>query len=311
MEELQLLVHYMNATAKTLSIKSDLEVWTKVVPEEASQHDFLMDGLLALSALHFASSDPTGRWRHVEYASHYQASALRKYTLALQSVTERNSHAIFAHSIVTMILALAFTTTHTNAMTVTPVDELTSFFGLLRGVGFVNNVSRTHLREGPFQALWTSDFPQEGKLQLWPDVANAMEELMRQTERVITAENSDRQQVYLSSIERLDCIFKRLRTSHILRDIIAWPALVDRELLDYLRDRDPIAHLIFLYYGVLLLRAHGRWWGRGFGSRLIEHIATSLCVMSGDFSMSVEWARKCAALTDYDSSEAVRGCHGT
>lgn len=156
MEEFQLLVYYMNHTVETMSNGSDVDVWRKAVPEQAAHHEFLMDGLLALSALHFAFNHLDVRWRYVEFASRYQASALRKYTKALQGVTESNGHALFAYAIITMIPALAFTTIHKD-MTSNPIDDSISFFRLLQGVGTVDRMSGVHLKEGPFQALWDLD----------------------------------------------------------------------------------------------------------------------------------------------------------
>jgi hypothetical protein len=88
-----------------------------------------MDGLLTLAALHFASNHPAARWRYVEYASRYQASALRKYTVALQIVTESNSHALFAYATITMILAVAFAIVHKKGTSSTSTDDMISFLG--------------------------------------------------------------------------------------------------------------------------------------------------------------------------------------
>lgn len=305
MEEFQLLLYYMNHTVETMSNGSDVDVWRKAVPEQAVHHEFLMDGLLALSALHFASNHLDVRWRYVEFASRYQASALRKYTKALQGVTESNGHALFAYAIITMILALAFTTMHKDT-TSNPIDDLVSFFRLLQGVGTVNRVSGAHLKEGPFQALWDLE-PADKKVELQPDIATALKKLEQRAKTFPEQDYPDRRQVYLSSIKRLDHVFRCLETSKNLRHIMAWPAQVESDLLAYLRDGDPMARLIFLHYGVLLLRAHDRWWARDFGSRLTKDLAASLCALGPEWALSTEWARACvASLANGTSAVHVR-----
>lgn len=290
LEELELLFYYMNNTVETMSNGPDVEVWRKAIPEEASHHEFLMDGLLALAALHFAGNYPAVRWRYVEYASRYQASALRKYTTALQTVTESNSHALFAYAIVTMILALAFATVHRSGTSSSSIDDMISFFRLLQGVGAVNHVSGAHLSNGPFSALWDLE-PGEGEsVELRPDAAIALSALVQRAESYAEQECPDRCQVYLSSIERLEHVFRRLETSQNLRHIMAWPSGVQSNLLEFLLDGDPMARLIFLHYGVLLLHAHDRWWAKGFGVRLVKDLAASLRMFSPDWASATEWA---------------------
>ncbi|KAF3041713.1 hypothetical protein E8E12_006707 [Didymella heteroderae] len=291
---MELLFYYMNSTVETMSNGPDVDVWRKAIPEEASRHEFLMDGLLGLAALHFASNHPAARWKYVEYASRYQASALRKYAFALQSVTESNSHAVFAYAIITMILALAFATVHRDGTSSTSIDDMISFFRLLQGIGAVNHVSGANLSKGPFSALWDLEHGEDQNVELRSGVATALDALMQRAQRYANEESSGRSQVYLSSIERLEHVFRRLETSQNLRHIMAWPSGVKSDLLEYMLDGDPMARLIFLHYGVLLVHAHDRWWAKGFGMRLTEDLAASLCALSPDWASSTEWARTCA-----------------
>jgi hypothetical protein len=296
----------MNTTAETISNGSDVEVWRKAIPEEASRHEFLMDGLLAISSLNFASEHPEVRWRYIEFAGRYQESGLRKYTQALQQVTEDNSHSLFAYAIVTMILALAFTTMHEESTRPSSVDDMTSFFRLLQGVGAINLASRTCLKEGPFQAMWNLN-PMEGEIvDLRPDAANALGQLQQRAEKLAALESPEKSRIYLTSIERLDHVFRHVETSQNLRHIMAWPAMVSKELLEYLRSGDPMAQLIFLHYGVLLLRAHDRWWGRGFGLRFIVELATSLSSIDTDWASATEWPKSCATSMKYACSKSVQ-----
>jgi hypothetical protein len=76
---------------------------------------------------------------------------------------------------------------------------------------------------------------------------------------------------------------------------MAWLSGVQSNLLEYhLLDDDPVARLIFLHYGVLLLHAHDRWWAKGFGVRLVKDLATSLRMLSSDWAVPTEWAEACA-----------------
>ncbi|PQE24668.1 hypothetical protein CJF32_00006969 [Rutstroemia sp. NJR-2017a WRK4] len=95
--ELRLMHHYTALTAKTLSNNSSQQVaWSIDIPAIAYDRPYLMDAILAVSALHLRSVHPNDQ--SLVRASHgYMASALAQYSSLLnQGVSEQNAEALFS-----------------------------------------------------------------------------------------------------------------------------------------------------------------------------------------------------------------------
>lgn len=268
---------------------SDIDVWRKAVPEEAVRYEFLMDGLLALSSLHLAFEKPELRQRYTKIAIQYQNSGLRRYTTALEHITIDNSHALFAYAIIITILALAFPGVCQGPAHPSHTESIASMCELLQGVGLINRVSGCSFRDGKF-GKWFQSFPLESKPPPTSDAASALTKLRERAANVAKYVEPDRHQIYLSGIESLEVIFGLIGELEFLGYILVWPAMISEQLLGFFRRGDPMAQLIFLHYGVLLLQLHDRWWGRNFGIRLIEDLTVSLCAIDREWASWTEWA---------------------
>ncbi|OAL52012.1 hypothetical protein IQ07DRAFT_506861 [Pyrenochaeta sp. DS3sAY3a] len=234
LDEFQLLLHFVNFTAETISRGSEeeLRVWGRAVPEEATQHEFLMDGLLALSSLHFAFEHPDMRARYVEIAIHYQNSGLRRYAEATRHITKANSHAIFAYS----------------------------------------NPPKPRA-----------------------DAEAALLKLRQRAHDIATYLEPGRLEIYLSSIEHLEGAIRLTKKAAFLRYVMAWPGMIDKQLLEFFKRGDPMTRLIILHYGVLLIDIEELWWGKGYGVRLVEELTASICAINPEWVPWTEWARDSAA----------------
>ncbi|KAM3074837.1 hypothetical protein ACMFMG_008250 [Clarireedia jacksonii] len=95
--ELRLMHHYTAITAQTLSNNSSQQVaWSVDIPAIAYDCPYLMDAILAVSALHLRSVHPNDQ--SLVRASHgYMASALAQYSSLLnKGVSEQNAEALFS-----------------------------------------------------------------------------------------------------------------------------------------------------------------------------------------------------------------------
>ncbi|KAH6625480.1 hypothetical protein C7974DRAFT_376989 [Boeremia exigua] len=266
-----------------MSHGSDLAVWKACIPEEAVRHDFLIDGLLALSSLHLASKDPGEEQRHTKIAFHYQNTGLRQYAKALESITVDNNHAIFAYADITTVMALAVTVSHQQMTFADCTASLVSMFELLQGVRIVSEESKDPLRTGKFRLLFHGIPLNLEQTVPAPDVLEAMLDLRERAGTVTKYVQPDRYGVYLSGIDRLELVFGRVATSDHLGPIIAWPTMIDKKLVELFEQGEPMAQLIFLHYGVLLLYTHDRWWGKGFGLQLIDGLTAFLSAIDADW----------------------------
>ena len=72
MRNLELLHHFTTVTYATFSLDDDIrEIWRMVVPRIAFQHEFVMHGLLAMSALHLSFLNPTDKSYAMVATAHY------------------------------------------------------------------------------------------------------------------------------------------------------------------------------------------------------------------------------------------------
>lgn len=226
-----------------------------------------MNGLLALSSLHFALQNPSVRWEYIEIAIQYQNSGLRDYKNALETITDNNSHALFAFSIIITILAPAFLRVGPQPSDSSRSAVIVSIVELLKGVRFVNQAIGSSLRHGKFRGLFRPS-ARYTHYVLRDEVARPLLKLRELADSIDVSTESERHQAYLSGIDSLQETFKCMESSRHLGPVVAWPATVNRELLRLFRQGNCMAELIFVYYGVLLLHARDQWWAKNVGVRL-------------------------------------------
>ncbi|KAH7413882.1 hypothetical protein DE146DRAFT_731459 [Phaeosphaeria sp. MPI-PUGE-AT-0046c] len=296
LRESRIMVHYMTTTCATLSHgEEDITIWKELVPEEATQHDFLMDGLLALASLHLAWQNPTSKWEYTAAAIQYQDSALRNYRTALEAITDDNRHALFASSIIITILALAFSVTCPDPPNASPYARIASVVELLQGIGFVNQAVGPSIHQGKYRGLFQPHFSRE-QSRLSKDLACSLSDLRELACGTNGSLENDIHQAYISGIDSLHEAFSCMEGSTHLGPVLAWPTSVSRELLRLFKQGDPMAETIFMYYGVLLLHAQERWWAKDLGLRVVNDLANSVCVEGPQWAAVAQRAQDTAAL---------------
>lgn len=301
LQELRLIIQYTTSSYASLAHNpSDAEVWRKLVPEEAAFHDFLMDGLLAFSALHFASEHPNLQWQYCEIAIRYQDSGLQKYKYAMERITSDNSGALFAFSMIINVLALAFPNVYPGSTHASHADGLMSMLNLVRGVGLMSQINTTTgatQRQQDFSALYVS-FYQEIEERALPEYIVRMFQTLRERANSISGLSPDQQLAYKRGVESLEEAFRRTDATRNTGCALAWPVMMgDDELYKLFKNGDPMAQFIFLHYGVLLLYARDRWWGRDTGAGLVEHLAKRLHDVDPEW---LNWTQQARSIANSD-----------
>ncbi|CAI6332793.1 unnamed protein product [Periconia digitata] len=302
LQELRLVIHYTTITCETMSHGStDIDIWKQVVPGEAVLHEFLMDGLLALSSLHFASQNPNLRWQYTEIAIKYQTAGLQKYKYALEKITKDNSDALFAFSVIINILALAFPNVCPDPTHSSHTEGIIMLLELLQGTGFINDIDASSFREGKLAALFEAfPFTME-EHTLSNDTTDALLKLRERADSLADTIDSEQQKSYVMGIDSLETVFGYMSKSQHLGPIISWPAMAGKGLVRLFKQNDPMAQFIFIHYGVLLLYARDRWWAKHTGVNVIENLASSLHDADPEWVTWTQWARDCAALVVEDN----------
>lgn len=166
-QELFLMHHYTTTTSESLCDGSQIDtVWRTGLPRQAFRHSFLMDGLLAFTAVHLASETSTStgigpstntkhdqsRW--IEMALEYQTRALAEFSRILSDITPELCHSAFAFTLVTILITFALP--HPE-VSVDPVAQSLVSRYHLRGCMAVLGPSYDILRAGEFAPLIEND----------------------------------------------------------------------------------------------------------------------------------------------------------
>ncbi|USP76458.1 NTF2-like protein [Curvularia clavata] len=309
-QELQLMVHYMNKTSRTLAQDAEeLPVWTEAIPEEAMRHDFLMDGLLGMASLHFACYNSHSWRQYTEFSIQYQNSGLKKYNDALGNITEDNCTALFAFSVVLNVMAIALPNTNPDSAASAYTETMMTMLELVRGIGLIHATSVTMLRTGKLAPLFRY-IPGEAEPD---DETKAALEILRQHANSLMNSgsiNEGRHTIYLAGIRALEVAFGCIILSNHFAPIIGWPTWIwpdehRDELIRLIQHGDVMARVILMHYGVLLLHIRHHWWGKQTGISLIDDVAISVDAAGPSWAPLTRWPREIARQTKHRDQGAL------
>ncbi|GKT44625.1 uncharacterized protein ColSpa_04806 [Colletotrichum spaethianum] len=299
LKELHLMHHYGTATCETLGeIPQQIELWKTAIPKKAMRHEYLMDGLLSIAALHYAHLDPSMGWAYTEAAVQYQNSGLIGYRTALLHINDDNYEAIFIFSVILTVLGFAMPAAYTERQPVSPAETIFSIYELLKGIALTSQVYSEAIQSGMFSPLFQKVDRRHSNPCIMPSgqVEAAMARLRQRAGFMTKYVGTEAQEVYISSIDSLEASFRDVAASQTISIVMAWPVMVNDKLVSLFKQGDPMALLIWVHYGVLALMIHDRWWGKGFGVRLIEDLCSTLHGLDPEWASWTEWARNCALL---------------
>lgn len=141
MQEMRLFHHAALVTAPTLAKDSaSLHFWQMTLPEFAISHEYVMDGILAVAALHLAHLEPEHKSHWLEVVLSYQNRAimglrenLAANTIDPASNPDANKEVQFACSLLIILLVTAHPGISQHGETGDPVQEILMIRSVLRG----------------------------------------------------------------------------------------------------------------------------------------------------------------------------------
>ncbi|KAE8380349.1 hypothetical protein BDV26DRAFT_279569 [Aspergillus bertholletiae] len=290
MRELQLMHVWSMKTCHSFS--SDLSgVFQSFVVEQAFQHPFLMDSLLALASLHIASGTTSSNENHgnhshgtldsatvseyIEDALHYQNSAVPVFCDTLKNISPSNCDALFACSVIMM--ACAVVAPFMGSRRGTARENLTSPFHFVKGIHSVIDKSRPWLTRGPFQFAILTHPDDE-----WESSQDS--ELVHKLRAFCSHVDPTQQKIYTRAITLLGNCSVEGRTM-----AIPWIVVVGKDLVDLVQQGEPLALLIYMHWGVLLSRLKDVWWASLSGRRIVADLAKELAQV-GEWAEAIQLA---------------------
>ncbi|KAK0127437.1 hypothetical protein ONS96_006976 [Cadophora gregata f. sp. sojae] len=306
--ELKLLHHFVTSAYTTFFPReSDVHCWQVHVPDMAIEHIFLLDGLLAISALHLAHLETGAKKSWLQTALRYQDLTLAGLNKALCRISSDNCEAVAVCSIFVLLLSIAIPGVCNDPdeeAARNPLADLLGLRKLLEGMEAVISQSEVVLRNGALKDFFLPMLD-PGSVKPRP-VVPGVEEVallngqkicphilisLTRLETLITSGPSKQQTELLEACNSLSEIISPLSTlSH--GPAITWPHKISPSIFSLLELSDPLACLLFLHYGVVLDIFSYWWFTKDAGRSLVKALLVYTKEVDEDWREWVTWAKR-------------------
>ncbi|KAL5334113.1 hypothetical protein BJX70DRAFT_30744 [Aspergillus crustosus] len=295
--QLRLLVNWQHETCQFFSRDTETRiVWQIYLVDEALKTPSLMHGILAVSALHLALSEPAedqAFW--LGLATAHKGQALPCLREGLQRVTPDNAKAMMGLS--ALVVAYAFGSALTDVADVErpSLDALNNVFVLCRGVQQITSQANAFLQQSNFAPVVTPGNP---GFEMPDHVKDSLDRLDQLNTQCLHAGDHDAA-TYTNVITALRGLTTYAFAQPNSMTLPAgWAIRVSQEYLGYLQDKEPFALVVHAHYCVFLHLARGncflQYWGRSVLNDIVQmldeawkpHIRWPVCEVLGDTDMS-------------------------
>jgi hypothetical protein len=288
--ELKLLHHFTARTSQTFSDTEPQKLaWQIDIPELAYDAQYLMDAILAVSALHMRSVNPNDQ--SLIHASHgYMASALAQYSTLLNSgLSELNAEALFSTSALIAFQASAsrrFDHENGAGQYALPLAWFHSFQGVKTVVMAAWPWLRTSDKVHPIinaQPALELILDPEHKMFFSP----LLEGLGKHLESFPENSRNETQQAYEHAVAFINWAHAKPTRNRIL----GFAATVSRRYVELLCQHDPLAMVIAACFFALTKVVDNVWWLEGVAKREVNGI---LSLMPSEWWEKMEWPTRIA-----------------
>lgn len=273
--------------------ESEYHVWQVIIPRLALQYDFLMHGILSLASLHLATTiEPPASLAYIDTALQYHNLTFAPFRAAIDNLTPQNCEAVLAQSIITTIIGIALprvTVARDESSSMT--ENIVVVFELLQGVRKIIDIGRSWIKLTLFTRQ--KDLGGSNTISLDYETGTALDRLARLNDETLASIDTDQYRINKDVIAHLRHCFTLFASSSDPANVLAWLAVVDKEFVDNVRRRQPLALLILMHWGVLLGELDGTWWwARNSGRSLVSELLYVLCPGDMRWADSLSWAER-------------------
>ncbi|KAK0108756.1 hypothetical protein ONS96_002601 [Cadophora gregata f. sp. sojae] len=290
-KSLELFHHYNQRTSTTLGRAGKMDLWLIIIPRIALSHEFLMHGLLAVSALHLSTVQPSRKEELVNFASRSESLALPTFRELIKRHDPEDVSAVFAFAgfMIPYMLAVSGVL-GVSSMGIPSLDK-PHWFMMARGLIDLLRKNWSALEQGPFASVLISTaLPVE---KSWnPDDAHLAEvQLKWEKERSESDVDDEGLVEWIKTLDELRRVcslpFVPYQTLTIMSAVYFWPGMVSSEYMKLIYERRPEALVVLALYCVLLKQADWIWFLRAVGEKLLDAIEEEL---DTDWKPWIRWA---------------------
>ncbi|KAG8534202.1 uncharacterized protein KY384_001046 [Bacidia gigantensis] len=279
LDELELLHHFVTETCMTLSDREESHnIWRLVVPQIAFQHDFLMRGILAISALHLGTLRPMKQMYFTNIAIQHQDAALRSFRDVMTRMDASNGDAFFAMS--TLIVVYGFESPKaSDGLGMFRFNEHSDeWLPLIRGVNSIIQNVWGDIKRGRLSGL-LHDHDQSPVTKNVPQSVDGQLSLLEQLCNDMSSTGEDKA-ACLEAAYQLRYVYTRIINKETYECDVSlsflWPVIVPQHYLKMLNEGRSEALIILAHYCTVLDRLDRYWWLKGWASHIVHHIQKEL-----------------------------------
>ncbi|OJJ94601.1 hypothetical protein ASPACDRAFT_1860814 [Aspergillus aculeatus ATCC 16872] len=304
LHEMHLFHHALMVTAPSLANDDlDLQFWQMDIPRVATTQAFVMDGLLAVAALHLAYVHPEQRTHWTGVSLTYQIAATTGLREELAAGLDDGLEAKFAGSALILLLITAYPVVCGNSVAGQQsvekqgytLDTVQSIRSALEGCA----IMYTHIYQD--QNHCSFDYWLRRDLPIRPEMVHQQRLNKRAEVSLLHSELQARLHHVRNVIERGDpepslrdeyqraCDLNLwiLDSWPAHRHGVVWPLWVSKAFLDLCGQGEWTAHILLMFYGLTLHLDSHVWFISGAGKQLISSV---LSRMRAESDTPPEWA---------------------
>lgn len=265
-------------------------VWQEHIPNEAAKHGFLMHGVLALAALHIASTRPLQAAKYASLCDKHQASALASYRQILSHITDDVADALFALATILSISSLARATLRASQMEgrqYVSVDSICELMYLTRGVREVKEATGDLVQKGPFSVvLFGHQVSADVQVTMSPKILGVFRELERMVHEQCL--EIDQRKHCSEAVSHLHSVYETMLAKYLLGDlemghIWRWTAMLSYDFIKMVQAEYPPALIITAHFTVASMMLKEMWYVSTWGDLALDGIRVALNGQLGEY----------------------------
>ncbi|KAL5357135.1 hypothetical protein BJX96DRAFT_172256 [Aspergillus floccosus] len=235
-----------------------------LVVEMGLANPFLMNGVLAVAAIHRARSEaPARRLIYTQAAMRYHDVSLRLSTPLLKAITQQNCHTLFALSCLASVFIFSARRSRMDSKTPSMVD-IVAAFKMIRGTATVAEYARHWIESGPLSHLL--HVGRQNHPILSGHCAHTLCAQLDLFDRRIASANASSSAH--GAIRELAHLLRIYLASGDPNAIMSWPVVVEPVAFDLMLADERVSLIALGFYGAALRVISGHWWLDGWGGVL-------------------------------------------
>ncbi|KAF2726841.1 hypothetical protein EJ04DRAFT_506624 [Polyplosphaeria fusca] len=280
----ELMHHYLSVAYLDLGSPRNFRLWQTEIPRLALEHHFLMQGLLAVSALNLSALKPNRRPELLHRAMSMSEMAFPSFRQVTSTRDKPDAiHAAFAFAgfVVPYLLALSDWLDTPRERLPTSHDDRPHWFLVIRGLLDMTIRNWAELAKGPFVSLMVRSAAPVDCTRNPHDVhLSKVYSLLEERTGPSSSASSDDLIVCRKALDELRRVFalpySPCKTLEMCGAVYIWPGSISQEFVELVFRRLPQALVVLAHYCVLVKKVDYNWYFKGVGRGMLAGIEREL-----------------------------------